>query len=121
MQKTLHVSDEMSINGSGEITGGFLPPFSNEWAWTQELATNFNIEGITLAEFLHWFAQQSGYAVSFASDRVHSAANGARLHGSIAGLSARDALEAVIATTNLRFDLTPLGECRINMREDRVP
>ena len=116
MQKTLQASDELSISGAGQIRAGFLTPFSNEWAWTQDLATSFNIDGRTLREFLDWFAKQSGYVITYASENVHNAANTALLHGSIQGMSAQSALEVLIVSTNLQFELTPSGECRISIR-----
>ena len=118
VQQTLHGSDQLSISASGEVTGGFLPTFSDEWAWTQDPAANINIDGKSLIQFLDWFARESGYAVRFSSARAQQAAAAAVLHGSIAGMSVRSSLEVVIASTNLQFELTPLGECRISLRNE---
>lgn len=115
-QKTLFGSEEVAIGSRGEWQSGFVAPFSAEWAWTEKLAPAYKIEGRTLAEFLTWFAQQSGYTLRFDTDAAHRAAATAMLHGSVDGLSTREALEAVIVTTKLRFELTAQGECRISER-----
>ena len=115
-QKTLFGSEEAALGSRGEWQTGFVAPFSAEWAWTEKLAPPYRIEGRTLTEFLNWFAERSGYALRFDTDTARRAAASALLHGSIDGLSARDALDAVMVTTKLRFELTPQGECRISER-----
>ena len=115
-QKTLFGSEEAALGSRGEWQTGFVAPFSAEWVWTEKLAPPYSIEGRTLTEFLNWFAERSGYALRFDTDTARRAAASALLHGSIDGLSARDALDAVMVTTKLRFELTPQGECRISER-----
>lgn len=121
VQQTLYGSESLAIDARGNRSVGFIEPFSSDWAWTLDLAPDFSLEGHSLADFLGWFAQVSGYTVSFASASVRDAARSALLHGSIAGLKPQAALEAVIAGTNLTFALTAPGECQISMRNPPAP
>ena len=116
LQATLGARDVLSISAGGDLTRSVLDPFAPDWAWTQDLAPRFEIEGRSLADFLDWFSRISGYSVRFASATARSEAGRAILHGSIAGLSPREALTAVSATTRFEFVLTPGGDCRISMR-----
>ena len=116
LQATLRARDVLSIGAGGDITRSVLDPFAPDWAWTQDLAPRFEIEGRSLTDFLDWFSRISGYSVRFASATARSEAGRAILHGSIAGLSPREALTAVSATTRFEFVLTPGGDCRISMR-----
>ena len=87
--------------------------FGSEWAWTTEVATPFAIEGRTLASYLEHLAAEQGWTLHYADPGVAEAAARNILHGSVDGLSADDALGAVLATSGLEYHLRS-GELQVS-------
>jgi hypothetical protein len=78
-----------------------VQPYGAAWDWTLEAAPTIDIEGLPLAQFLAWAARETGREVVYASPEAESEAAGIVVHGSIAGLSPAEALDAVLATTSV--------------------
>jgi hypothetical protein len=76
------------------------PTFGADWAWVLR-ATSFRLEGATLARFLRWVEEEGGRSVDVADAATAAAADRTILHGSIAGLSLEEALDAVLPTIGL--------------------
>jgi hypothetical protein len=54
---------------------------------------------------LGWVGRETGRRVDFADEHVRAVARGTLLHGSVQGLKPLDALDRVLSTTSLRFEL----------------
>ena len=78
------------------------PPFGDEWAWILR-GTRFRLEGATLAQFLQWIEVEGGRTVELTDAAIASAADRTVLHGSIAGLSVEEALDAVLPTIGMTY------------------
>ena len=87
-----------------------------KWAWTTALVPDFPIEGRSLAEFLGWYARETGKRINYASPAILVAAQNTRLSGSIAGLTPDDALKAILASTHFEYSLLENGDVRLTMR-----
>ncbi len=72
------------------------------WQWAGIAAVPFHIEGASLHDYLGWVAHETGATLNFSNDSVEAQAKRTILHGSINGLSPRDSLVAVLATTDFR-------------------
>ena len=95
---------ETTLTGHGTMVRS-IPTFGTEWAWTASLAAPFAIEGRTLDAFLAHIAHEEGWTLTYAdSDVAHIAAR-TRLHGSVDGLLAEEALHVALATSGLRSRL----------------
>jgi hypothetical protein len=81
-----------------------------EWSWVEALEPDYPIENRRLADFLQWAARETGARLHFQDEHAREVAERTRLHGSIQGLSATQALETVFATTSLRY----------NFEQDRI-
>jgi len=81
-----------------------LSTFGDEWAWTEQLAPRFDIDGHTLMEFLDWFEQQTGRQVVFADATAERIARETVLNGSI-DLDPLPKLAAVLTLTDLVYTL----------------
>ena len=70
------------------------------------MAPPFVLEGRTLSDFLDWAADEGGWRVELASRVRDTEIPKTVLHGSIEGLTPREALEVVLPTCGLlhRFD-----------------
>jgi len=91
-----------------------------EWDWTAATTPDFEIDNRPLAEFLQWVARESGRKLVLADDQVRRKAESIRMHGSVHGLTPMQALSAVMAATELRYDL-PDGEIRVSFAGEGTP
>jgi len=76
-----------------------------DWAWAGEIVPSYAIEGRSLQDFLAWAARETGRSIDYRSADMRDAAGRLVLHGSIDGLTPEQALEAVLATTELQVDV----------------
>jgi ferric-dicitrate binding protein FerR (iron transport regulator) len=72
------------------------------WAWAEETAPEFALEGQTAAVFLNWAARETGRQVRYRDAWTRRAAERTLLHGSTSGLTPSQALEAVLPPSGLR-------------------
>lgn len=96
---------ELSIPPSGVIVRRPIPTYGPEWAWVDALAPDYDIENKSLIDFLSWVGRETGRRVDFSDEHVRAVARVTLLHGSVQGLKPLDALDRVLSTTSLRFEL----------------
>jgi ferric-dicitrate binding protein FerR (iron transport regulator) len=75
------------------------------WQWVLEAAPPFEIEGRTLGEFLGWLSRESGWRLQYDTPALGERAAEIILHGSIAGLSAEEAVDVIVAGSALSYRL----------------
>jgi ferric-dicitrate binding protein FerR (iron transport regulator) len=93
---------QLTIGHDGQVERGSVSAHAPLWDWTLQAAPSIDIEGMPLSTFLAWVSRETGREVRYASADAERAAAGIVLHGSIAGLSPPQALDAVLATTRAR-------------------
>lgn len=76
-----------------------------QWEWTRQIAPELLIEGRSLFDVLEALTHESGLHVFYADDAVREQAKRITLRGSIEGLDTPDALRAVLAGSDLRFEV----------------
>jgi len=86
---------------AGGLTRGSVATHGREWLWAESLAAPFAIEGTALETFLHWAARERGFAWQFNDAATARQAATVVLHGSIAGLTPAEALDAVLPTCGM--------------------
>lgn len=96
---------ELSIPPAGAIIRRPIPTYGPDWAWVDALAPDYDIENKPLIDFLTWVGRETGRRVDFADEHVRAVARETLLHGSVQGLQPLDALDRVLSTTSLRFEL----------------
>jgi ferric-dicitrate binding protein FerR (iron transport regulator) len=95
---------EIMFSAAKSITRPFLP-HGPEWDWAGALAPPLQIEGVALSTFLEHLAREQGWTLRYGDPELARGAAGIVLHGSVNGLSARDALDVAITTSGLRHRL----------------
>jgi len=68
-------------------------------------------------EFLVWFSRETGRKLELTDDEARKQTATILMHGNVHGLSAMEALSAVMAATTLRFEL-PEGAIRVSSARD---
>ena len=114
-ERLLGAREAADVDDQGRMQVQPVQPYGEEWAWTTLLVPDFPIEGQTLAQFLDWFARETGQRIDYATQEVRNAARRTRLSGSIVGLSPQDALQAVIAATQFNYEVLANGGLRVTM------
>lgn len=98
--------EQLTITNDGRIERSSVPAYGAAWDWTLEAAPTIDIEGLPLAQFLAWAARETGREIIYASPEAEAEAAGIVVHGSIAGLTPAEALDAVLATTSVHADVS---------------
>jgi ferric-dicitrate binding protein FerR (iron transport regulator) len=112
---------EVLIDGGQKVTRKPIATVGRDWAWAEAMAPEIDIENRPLMEFLDWFSRETGRQLVLADDAARKQATAIRMHGNVRGLTAMEALSAVMASTSLRFEL-PEGVIRVSSaREISAP
>jgi len=102
---TARAGESLQLDQSGQMQRQVIPEYGERWAWVTQLAPVPSLEGLTLAEFLHWLTREQGWRLEFATPELANAASKVQLHGSIEGLSGEEALALVMASTGWSYRL----------------
>ena len=94
---------ELVVGSDGQVVERASDPYGTDWAWVVRAAPPFRVEGQTLAAFLDWVARESGRRIELADDRLRRSSPGIILHGSIEGLTAEEALDVILPTSDLTY------------------
>jgi ferric-dicitrate binding protein FerR (iron transport regulator) len=103
--ETAAAGTELLVPPTGSTTRRTIATHGPDWSWVEALEPVYVIENRRLIEFLQWTARETGRRVSFGDDHAREVAEQTSLHGSIMGMRPAEALDAVLATTSLRYDL----------------
>jgi ferric-dicitrate binding protein FerR (iron transport regulator) len=75
-----------------------------DWDWIYTVTPAYALEGKTADQFLRWSTGESGLSIEYDSARAAYYARATTLHGSLSGLDPEQAVEVVLATTDLRAE-----------------
>jgi ferric-dicitrate binding protein FerR (iron transport regulator) len=96
---------EVIVQQIGTVVRQTVPTYGPDWAWVEAIAPDFDIEDRPLADFLIWVARETGRHIDFADEHSREVASRTRLHGSVHGLAPLEALNHVMSTTTLKFEI----------------
>ncbi len=94
--------EQLTIDRDGVVQRVATPRFGETWDRVAASAPSIEIDGNSLAEFLAWASRELGRDVVFTSSDIQNEATDIVVHGSIAGLTPMQALDAVLDTTRLQ-------------------
>lgn len=107
---------EVRVDREGRLERSTYPTYGDDWAWIEAVTPSYELENRKLIEFLNWVARETGRRLTFVDTRARAVADRTILHGgSLQGLRPMEALDQVLSTTSLRFELLG-GEIRIASR-----
>ncbi|MEJ1966868.1 MAG: FecR family protein [Gammaproteobacteria bacterium] len=113
--ETVEKGGELFVPDDGRVARRSIPTYGPDWEWVEAIAPPFEIENRPLDEFLAWVARETGRQVEFVDTRAQDVASQTRLHGSVEDLKPLDALQGVLSTTSLRFQVDG-GTIRVSSR-----
>ena len=97
--------EQLVIFGDGRVERAATPLHGPSWDWVADSAPAIDLEGMTLSRFLAWAGRELGREVSYDPALTEADLASVVVHGSTAGLTPGEALNAVLATTSFRADL----------------
>lgn len=103
--QVIDTGTEVVVSRTGAVARRNVPTYGPDWAWVEAIAAEFEIDNRDLADFLGWVARETGRRVEFADERAREVAGHTLLHGSVHGLAPLAALEQVLSTTSLRYEV----------------
>jgi ferric-dicitrate binding protein FerR (iron transport regulator) len=95
---------EVTFSDSGAVSRS-IAAHGPEWTWTAAISPVLNIEGVALASFLESMSREHGWRLVYSEPSLAHEAAGIVLHGSVEGLSPRDALDVTLRTSDLKYRL----------------
>ena len=108
-----NAGEEIVVDATGAVSRSRFPPSDPGWNWTLQVAQLPSMANIALDQLLAWVTRESGRDVRFASAAVEGQASLTRLHGRIDRLSPLEALDVMLATTDLSYELLEDGSILI--------
>jgi ferric-dicitrate binding protein FerR (iron transport regulator) len=101
--------EQITIREDGGFRNDAIAANDPDWRWIDSLATAPDIDDQPLTVLLAWVARESGFKVRYASPAIERKATTTILHGSIQRLKPLEALEVMLATTDLQHEVLSDG------------
>jgi ferric-dicitrate binding protein FerR (iron transport regulator) len=105
--------EELSIMTSGRIERSRVARDDPGWQWVATVASPPDIDNQPLQLVLDWITRETGRTIRYSSRETEELASAAILHGSIRGLEPLAALETVLATSELGYQIMADGSILI--------
>jgi ferric-dicitrate binding protein FerR (iron transport regulator) len=118
-ESTVAAGSEVIFANDAKISERQISTSDVVWDWIADTTPDFEIDNRPLGDFLEWVARESGRKLVLADDETREQAARVRMHGSVHGLTPMQALSAVMATTELRYDL-PDGQIRVSFASGTI-
>jgi ferric-dicitrate binding protein FerR (iron transport regulator) len=113
--ETVETGTELFVPNTGPVVSHSVSTYGPEWEWVEAISPPYEIENRPLIDFLAWVARETGRRLDFADAHAQEVALHTRLHGSVDGLKPLEALDRVLSTTSLRFEVDG-GTIRVSSR-----
>lgn len=107
---------EIFLGADGTLRRATVAGHGPDWDWVQALAPTPELRDRPLSVLLQWVARETGREVRFARPELRERAGRTTLHGAAESLLPMEAMAAVLATTDLRYELVGEGHILIDER-----
>lgn len=102
---TGQAGEQVSIDGFDGVTRSPIAPDDPAWQWAESIAPMPDMDGKPAAALISWVARETGRRLRYESALVERRATAVILHGDVRHLAPIEALEVMLATTDLKFEL----------------
>ena len=100
---TARMGERLTLGAGRSASISELDTHDEYWNWIVELTPAYDTTNKSLLDFLKWAARETGRELRFESDDSRMLAMRTDVHGSVAGLTPDEALEAILSTTMLEY------------------
>ena len=113
-----HVGEAIRLTPDLTVDRRPIAIYGPEWSWVATLPRPFTLEGSTLGAFLNWICREQGWQWRYSEASMRERFDRVVLRGSVEGLTAEEALHAVLRSSDLSFTLTE-GRLVVRLRTPR--
>jgi ferric-dicitrate binding protein FerR (iron transport regulator) len=99
-QLLLKALQQVQLHADASIVRGELRLDDPRWQWVDALSEPFMLDNRSVAEFLQWVADETGYELIFSNSMVKAAASRTVLHGRQTTQPPLEAMQVVLAATD---------------------
>lgn len=96
--------EEIALDHAGQVARKAVATDDPAWDWVVAAAAPFDIEGTRLDAFLRWIEREAGWRIK-ADAELAASFDEIELHGSVDGLSPKQAVELVLAGSGLNAEI----------------
>lgn len=93
--------EQLEIGVLGEVRRSTIATDDPAWNWAESLAPAPDIDGRPATVLLEWVARETGHKLAYADLAIRQRAESVVLHGNIRHLAPLEALDVMLATTDL--------------------
>jgi ferric-dicitrate binding protein FerR (iron transport regulator) len=104
---TVDAGSEVVIDRLRHVMRRIIETRGAQWAWTEAMAPEFDIENRPVSDYLQWYARETGRELVLGDAVTQRQVTAIRMHGNVRGLEPGQALAAVLGSTSLRFQVSP--------------
>lgn len=94
---------QVAVNAAGEVSRTTIAPSDPAWQWVEAVAPAPDFDGQPVSVLLAWVARETGRTVHYADESVKRQASATILHGKVGPLAPLEALDVLLATTDLTY------------------
>ena len=102
---TGQAGEQVSIDGLAGVSRSPIAPDDPAWLWAESIAPMPDMDGKPAATLIAWVARETGRRLRYESTLVEQRATAVILHGDVRHLAPTEALEVLLATTDLMVEL----------------
>lgn len=108
-------ASRLIVDGTLQVRQEQVAAVGADWDWIYLGGTDFKLNGSSAYDFLQWSVGESGQQLEFASPGAETLARTTRLHGDISGLNPEQAVQPVLASTDLTVEHVANNILRISI------
>lgn len=95
----------LTVAPSGQVERTPISPHGTEWSWVLTTAPPFDLEGSSMWEFIGWVTRETGWQLDTSDPQLERRLKGIMAHGSVEGLRPDEALEVVVPSAGLEYEV----------------
>ena len=100
------LGEQLTLNVDGTLDRQAVEIYGPHWDWVVQMAAVPEVEGKSLEMFLTWLAREGGWTFQYSDPRLAREAPNTIMRGDVQGLSALEAAELALGSSELRFRVT---------------
>jgi ferric-dicitrate binding protein FerR (iron transport regulator) len=108
--------EQLDIDAEGRVGRARVARDDAEWQWVESIAPTPDIEDQPVTVLLAWVSRETGRRVRYAQPDLQDKAARTILHGNIRYLPPMEALDVMLATTDLAYDVDEDGTILIRLK-----
>ena len=110
--------EQLELDADGGVVVSRIRPDDPAWNWTQLVAPYPQINEQPLTVLLNWVARETGKRVKFEAPGIRLKVSNTILHGSVRNLPPLEALDVMLATTDMDYILLDSSVILIRLRDE---